>query len=470
MLRLAWPLVASMMGVIAIETTDMVMIARLGEDALAAAALGFNLFILFVLFGVGVTSAVTALAAQALGRDDITGVRRTARQGLWLGAALSVPTIAILLLAEPILITLGQKPHLAAMAQGYLDYMAWALLPIFGVLVLRQTMAAFEVVRPALAIILCMVPLNAALNWIFMFGGLGLVTPMGLPGAGLSTLLVDILSLVLIAAYILRARRFRDLDLLHRLWRPDWPRLQALARIGLPTGALLVLENAMFLIAVLFMGWIGTTQLAAAQIAFQVLAILFMVPLGLGQAATIRVASAAGASALDQVRSRGLLVFGLTVAIMGVFGVLLWVFGEWTVGLFIADDEPNRDELLAYGAAFLAIAAFFQIVDGLQVVGGAVLRGLNDTVYAMWLGLIGYMGIGVPAAWVMAFPLGLGGNGVWVGLALGLGIVAIAAVARFRYLCATPARAFRRTGQAMDTATLIPPKVAPELSPKVSAR
>ncbi len=443
-LSLAWPMIGSMLGIVALETVDVLMIGRLGEAALAASALGFNLFIVFVLLGVGVTSAVPALAAQALGAGDIRGVRRTMRQGLWLGAALCAPAVAALLSAEPLLVALGQKPALAAMAQSYLDYMAWTLVPLYAVLVLRQTLAAFEDVRPAMVITLGLVPVNAFFNWLLMFGGLGLVAPMGLPGAGLATLLVECLALAVFAFYVARVPRFRELDLLARFWRPDWPRFRALARIGLPTGATLVAEHMMFLVAALFMGWIGTTELAAYHVAMQVVAVVFMVPLGLSQAATIRVAGAAGARDLDRVRRRGVLVFRLTAGTMCGVGLMLWLFAPETVGLFIDADDPNRAALLAHGASFVVIAAFFQLFDGLQVVGGGVLRGLNDTLWAMWLALAGYVALGISAAWVLAFPLGFGGEGVWIGLALGLATVATAALARFRYLAARPERAFRR--------------------------
>lgn len=443
-LTLAWPMAGSMLALILTDTVDVVMIGHLGEEALAAAALGFNYFILFVLFAVGATGAVSALGAQAVGAGDARGVRRTMRQGLWFGLLASGPCIALMMATEPLLVFLGQDPGLAAMAQGYLDYLAWTMLPLFLILVFRNTMAAFEVVRPALLIVLSLVPMNVALNWVFMFGGLGLVEPMGLPGAALATLIAESAGVGLYILYLLRAARFRAMALFQNLHRADWPRFRALLRIGLPAGGLSVVEHAMFVIAALMMGLIGMTELAAYHIATQVLSLLFVVPFGLSQAAAIRIGAAAGARDLEQVRLRGRTVFRLTAAAMGLFALLLWLLPETLIALFVNDADPKAADLIALGAGYLVIAAVFQLVDGLQIVACGALRGLNDTIAAFWLGLVGYIAAGAGFAWLFAFPLGMGGAGVWWGLAVGLALVAGLALARFQHQTRSAGRAFRR--------------------------
>jgi len=444
MLRLAWPLAASMLAIILVETTDVLMIARLGEQQLAAGALGFNLFILFLLFGVGASSAVSGLSAQALGAGDEAGVRRTFRQGLWLALLAAAPCVAALSQGDRILIALGQDPGLAALAQTYLDYMAWVPVPIFLILVLRNAMAALECVRTPMLMTFALVPLNILFNWIFMFGGLGLVAPMGLPGAGLATLVIEGAGLVALTLYLARARRFRRFEFLKNLHRPDWSRFKSLARVGAPAGGLAVLEHAMFLSAAILMGWIGVRELAAYHIAIQVASILFVAPFALAQAATIRIGQAAGAQDLAAVRARGRTVFGLTVLVMGAAGIGLWLGAETLMRLFVGGGQANAAELIALGAGYLMIAAVFQLVDGLQIVACGALRGLNDTVAAFWLGLVGYIVAGSGFAYLFAFPLGWGGAGVWWGLAVGLFIVAALALARFYAETRDEARAFRR--------------------------
>lgn len=444
MLRLAWPLAASMLAIILVETTDVLMIARLGEQQLAAGALGFNLFILFLLFGVGASSAVSGLSAQALGAGDEAGVRRTFRQGVWLALLAAAPCVAALSQGEHILIALGQDAALSALAQTYLDYMAWVPVPIFLILVLRNTMAALECVRTPMVMTFALVPLNILFNWIFMFGGLGLVEPMGLPGAGLATLVIESMGLVVLIVYLARAKRFRRFEFLKNLHRPDWPRFKSLARVGGPAGGLAVLEHAMFLSAALLMGWIGTRELAAYHIAIQIASILFTAPFALAQAATIRIGQAAGAQDLAAVRARGRTVFGLTILIMGAAGIGLWLGAEELMRLFVGGAQENGAELIALGASYLMIAAIFQLVDGLQIVACGALRGLNDTVAAFWLGLVGYIAAGSGFAYLFAFPLGWGGAGVWWGLAVGLALVAALALTRFHLETRDEARAFRR--------------------------
>lgn len=444
MLTLAWPIAGSMLLLIATDTVDVVMIGHLGERELAAAALGFNFAILFILFAVGSMSAVAALGAQAIGAGDARGVRRTMRQGVWFAVMASGPCVAIMLQGEAILIALGQDPGLAALAQTYLDYFAWTLVPVFLILVFRNTMAAFEVVRPGLYFIMAMVPLNVALNWVLMFGGLGLVAPMGLPGASLSTLIAESIGVLLYIVYLLRAPRFRAMALFRNFHRPDWPRFRSLCRIGLPAGGLAMVEHGMFVIAALLMGVIGTTQLAAFHIATQVISMIFVVAFGISQAASIRIGGAAGARDLPLVRWRGRLAFRLTAVLMGLLGVVLWLGAEEIFALFVNDADPKAAELIRMGASYLTIAAVFQLVDGVQIVACGVLRGLNDTVAALWLGLVGYIAAGVGFAWLFAFPLEMGGDGVIYGLSVGLAMVAALALARFHLLTRSEGVAFRR--------------------------
>lgn len=454
MIRLSWPMMGSMLALIATDTVDVLMIGRLGEEPLAAAALGFNFFILFVLFAVGTTSAVAALGAQAIGAGDARGVRRTMRQGVWFALVASGPCVAIMMAGEEILLALGQDPVLAALAQSYLDWLAWTILPVFLILVFRNTMAAFEVVRPALLFVLSLVPINVFGNWVLMFGGLGLVEPMGLPGAAISTLIAESIGLALYIGYLSTAPRFRAMKLFANFHRPDWPRLIALLRTGLPAGGLAMTEHAMFVIAALLMGWIGTTELAAYHIAIQVMSILFVVPFGLAQAASIRIGGAAGARDLPLVRARGRIAFRMTALAMGLFGIVLWLFADGLIALFVNADDPNAAEMIRLGAGYLVIAAVFQLVDGLQIVACGALRGLNDTVAAFWLGLVGYIAAGVGFAWLFAFPLGFGGEGVWYGLAVGLALVATLALARFRQQTASERAAFGRLlpGEAVGEA------------------
>lgn len=444
-LSLAGPMIMTMVAVIVMETVDTLMIGQLGEVALASAALALQTWFIFVLFGIGVLGAVSSLASQEAAKGDDRGVRRSARQGLWAGLMMGTPFALICWNTEPVLLQLGQDPAVVAGAQAYLDWMGPVLILIFLNVPLRLTMASYGVTIPSMIITWAGVPLNAFFNWIFMFGGLG-GPEMGLAGAGVATLLVDVLILLGNAIYILRTPRFAKLQLFARFWRPDWPRFRKLLSIGVPAGITLVLEHGLFAMTTLMMGWIGVTQLAAHQIAAQIVSVTFMLPFGLAQAATIRIGLGAGARDLSAVRLRGWTVFQLTCGTMVLSAVLFWTLGSELAGAFIASDDPNRAELIEYGALFLAIAAVFQIADGVQASGGGVLRGLNDTMIPMGLALIGYWVLGVPAAYLLAFEFGLGGVGVWYGMAVGLSVCAAGVVGRFWYMTRSERLAFARVG------------------------
>lgn len=442
-IRLAAPIAATMIGIMVVETTDVLMIGRLGEQPLAAGGLAVTIWISFLLFIMGVLNAVPTLVTQEAARDDSVAVRRTARQGLWAATAMSLPSALFLFLfGDVLLIQLGQEPALAALAQSYLNYLAWALVPIGWGISLRMTMAAYEVTMPALYIFLAAVPLNAILNWILMFGGLG-GPEMGLPGAGLSTLFVDIFLVIAMITYMKRASPFKELELFVRIWRPDWQRFRRIFGIGLPAGGLAVIEHSLFSASTVMMGWVGITALAAHNVAFQVISLLFMIPQGLSQAANIRIAQSAGKGDLAQTKQRGWTIFGLTVCVMAFSAVVIFLIRDVAIGVFLDPADPARDEIVTLGALFLGIAVIFQLFDGLQIVGTASLRGLNDTRIPMLIGAFCFIALGMGPAYVLAFTMGLGGVGIWLGLLVGLVAAAILLLSRFHYMTATPTRAFR---------------------------
>jgi len=440
---LAGPMVLTMVAVIFMETVDTLMIGRLGEEALAAAALALTTWFIPLLFGIGLLGAVSSLTAQAVAQNDDRGVRRSARQGLWAGIMLGAPSALAMTQAEHLLIWIGQLPEIASAAQEYLNWMGLALIVIFLNIPLRLTMASYEVTRPAMLIVWAGVPLNALFNWIFMFGGLG-GPEMGLAGAGVATLLVDILIVIGVAICITKHSKTKHLNLFQNFWRPDWPRFRQLMRIGLPSGAIGIMEHGLFAAAAVMMGWVGVTQLASHMVATQIVSITFMIPFGLGQASNIRIALAAGARNLDAARIGARTQIEITVIFMAACAVVYWLFGDFFVGLFLAADDPDRAAVIGYGASFLAIAAIFQIFDGVQVVGGGILRGLNDTFVPMLFAIFGYWMIGVTGAYWLCFELGLGGAGIWYGLIGGLGICAIAVAFRIWQQTRTADLAFSR--------------------------
>jgi MATE family multidrug resistance protein len=424
-LALSWPLILTNLLQISLTTTDVIMMGRLGPDALAAGVLGANLFFAFVIFGIGLVSAVAPMVARERGakRHSLREVRRTVRQGLWSTAAISVPVWAILWFAEPILIGLGQQPELAARAAHYTNALQWAYLPFIGYIVLRSFMAAVE--RPLWGLWAGVIGfvVNAAAAWCLIFGKLGFPR-LELTGAGIATSISSTAMFLTLVAVILRSRKLRRYHVFGRFWQADWPRFRALWRLGLPIAATLVFEVTIFNAAVFLMGLISAAALAAHSIAIQIASLSFMVPLGFGQAVTVRVGRAYGAGDRDAITRAGWTAYAMGVGFMSFTAALMLFAPRLLIGAFLDLSAPGNQPVVALAVTFLAFAALFQIVDGAQAVASGMLRGLHDTRVPMLMAALGYWGIGLPLGVLLAFPLKLGGAGIWIGLAGGLATVA----------------------------------------------
>ncbi|MGH6905403.1 MAG: MATE family efflux transporter, partial [Geminicoccaceae bacterium] len=304
---LSVPIILTNVGQVAIQTTDVVMIGWLGADALAASVLGVNVMFVLLLFAIGVVAATAPMIAQDLGRrrQAVREPRRTVRQGLWVALAIGLPAWALLWQIAPILRLLGQDPALIVAAEPFVHAAMWGLVPALWFVVLRNFIASLERPRAAMVIMLIGVSFNAIAAYVLIFGRLGLPA-LGLRGAGIAATLTNVFLFFGLLGFILRDRQFRRFHILGRLWRPDWARFREIFRIGLPIGVTLVMEVGLFACAGFAMGWIGTAELAAHQIALQCASVTFMVPLGLAQAATVRVGLAAGGKDVPGIRRAGL--------------------------------------------------------------------------------------------------------------------------------------------------------------------
>jgi MATE family multidrug resistance protein len=431
-LSLSWPLVLMNVAQNALLTCDVVLMGWLGPEALAAGALGTNLYFACLIFGIGVVSATSPLVAAEIGRNrhSVREVRRTVRQGLWAALTISVPIFVLAWFAEPLLVATGQELALARLASEYVRTLVGSVVPFLSYLVLRQFLAALE--RPGWALVMALlaIPLNFVVAWVLMFGRLG-APALGLPGAGIATTVSSTFTLIGLAVVIVTDRRLRRYHLFGRFWRPDWPRYRALWRLGVPIGFTLAFEVTIFNAAAFLMGRIGANELAAHAIALQIAAFCFMVPFGFGQAVTVRVGRFHGARDPDGVTRAGWIAFALGVGFM-VFTALLMLFApRQLIGIFLDLDDPKNLEVIGFALQFLMLAALFQLADGAQAVGSGMLRGLHDTRVPMVYAALGYWGVGLPLGAALAFGTELRGVGIWIGLATGLGIVAVLMLRRW---------------------------------------
>jgi MATE family multidrug resistance protein len=434
LVALSGPMALTNLAQIAMGTTDIMMMGWLGPDTLAAGALGTNLYFIALIFGIGLLNAASPMIARDLGRDSraLGDTRATVRLALWSAASIALPSWLVLWWSEPILVAMGQDAGLSALAGTYVHVLQWALLPSWGYLVLRSFVSALE--RPMWSFVIgtAAVALNAIANWCLMLGHCG-CHALGIAGSGLATLLSSIFMFSALGFVVCVARPFVRYRLLADFFRPDWARLREFWRLGLPMAATFSFEVTMFNAAVFLMGLIGTDSLAAHSIAIQLSALTFMVPLGIGQAATVRVGRAYGAQDRESAGRAGWTAFGLAVAFMAAMSLTMIMAPRLLISIFLDTAAPENTRIVDLATSFLMFAALFQIADGAQVVGSGMLRGLHDTHVPMLFALIGYWGIGLPLGAMLAFPINLGGVGIWIGLAAGLTIVAVLMIRRWSY-------------------------------------
>jgi MATE family multidrug resistance protein len=431
-LALAWPLILTNVAQALIHATDVVLLGWAGPRTLAAATLGINIYFAFLIFGMGLVTAATPIIARELGarRHSVREVRRTVRQAMWASAMLAVPVWLVMWHSAALLVALGQDPALAAEAQRFVRALQWGLLPYLFYLVLRAFISALE--RPLASLIVGIVAVifNGVLNYGLIFGHFGLPA-LGIAGAGIGSSLANCLMFAGLAAVVLIDRRFRRYRLFGRFWRADWERLRAIWRIGLPIAVTLGLEVTIFNAAVFLMGLIGADSLAAHAIAIQIASLTFMVPLGLGQAVTVRVGLAYGRQDPAAIARAGWTALALAVGFMATTALLMVSAPHALVTIFLDPADPANPPVIALAVSFLLVAALFQIVDGAQVVGAGMLRGLHDTRVPMLYAAFGYWVVGLGVGVGLGFGLGWGGVGIWIGLAAGLAMVSLLMIGRW---------------------------------------
>jgi len=424
------PLVGAQLAQMAINTTDVILVGWLGTTELAAVVLASQIFFIFFIFGTGFSAAVVPVVAHALGRKDTVSVRRSVRMGLWIVFAYGALTAPVLWFCEPILLKLGQQPDVAALAQDYLRVVQWGIFPALGLMALRSFVTGLEKGGVVLYVTIGMFFLNAAIAYLLIFGHFG-APNLGLIGAAVASVCANTLGFVLAVVYIESQKEMRAYEIFVRFWRPDWGMLKEISLLGLPISFTILAETSLFAAASLLMGTLGTQQLAAHGIALQFASIAFMIPLGLAQVATVRVGLALGRNDLLGVRRAAVAVLLVGIIFTLVGGVIFAVFPRELGALFLDVHQPNAQAVLDFAAPLIVIAGIFQLVDGLQAVGAGLLRGLKDTRVPMILALIAYWPIGFACAYVLAFPLGYAGEGVWYGFVLGLAAAAVLLCGRF---------------------------------------
>jgi MATE family multidrug resistance protein len=420
-LGLAVPLAATNLLQMLIHAVDVIFIARLGDQPLAASSLAIAIFGLTVWAMTGLVGACAPLIAAERGRrlHSVRDIRRTVRMGMWVGVGFGLVGMAICFGGEAILLASGQDAQIAAMAGDFLALLAWAMIPMIMAGVFRIFVAALGKPGYATAITLLALGTNVLGNWALVFGHLGLPA-LGLMGSALSSVITALAMLVAYVVVITRDRTLRRYRIFGRWWRPEWARLKQIMVIGTPIALTVLAEAGLFSGAALLMGRIGETELAAHTLALNLAALAFQIPFGTAQAATIRVGYHHGAGDRIAAGRAGWVALAIGTGFMTTTALAMLLMPTALLRIYTDPDAHANAALIGFALQYLMWAAIFQLADGVQAVAAGALRGLQDTRVPMWIAIFSYWVPGFGMAIWLGFFTPLEGTGVWIGLATGL--------------------------------------------------
>jgi len=420
---LALPVAAVQVGLVFQGIVDTAMVGRVSAPDLAAVALGNLYFFGISVFGMGMLMALDPIVSQAFGAEDRRGIELAIQRGLVLGLGLALASSLLLGLAGPVLRTLNQPLEVVPIAARYSYALAAGMIPFYGFVVFRQTLQALGTVAPVVLAVVAGNLLNAAANWVLIFGNLG-VPAMGAVGSGWATAA----SRWFMFGFLFWLGRATLRPYLRRLRSEalaDRRRLAAMVRLGAPIGLHMFLEFGAFGAIGLAMGWLGTEAMAGHQIALNLAAMTFMLAVGVAQAAAVLVGKSVGED--DPPRARRFAGAAVAVCCVAM---------SFTAALFLslpgvlADLFTEAAPVAAVAAALIPVAGVFQLFDGLQVVCAGALRGVADTLRPLIYNLLAFWLLGLPTSLFLGFRAGMGPAGLWWGLAAALGIVAVLLVSR----------------------------------------
>lgn len=426
-IKLAYPVIIGQLGIVMMGVVDSIMVGRLGSVPLAAASLGNSLIFIILIIGIGSSSVVTPLVAILVGGKRFSECGVYFRQSLLVNMLLSLVMIGIILIGVNFIHRLNQPDEVIELTIIYMSIVGLSALPLMFYQTYKHFIEGFSIMKPAMIIALLANIINAFANWVLIFGELGFPR-LGLAGAAWATFASRVFMALVIMFYVMRNEKFKQYDVTFHFRSINFPVIKKILQLGLPSGFQYFFEVGAFSFAVVMIGWIGTNELAAHQIAINLASISFMGVLGISQAASIRVGNAMGEQSVSKIRKAGFTAIVLGASIMSLAGLTFILLNKFLPTLYI-DDEA----VISIASRLIIIAALFQLSDGTQAVGIGVLRGLTDVKGPTIITFVAYWMISLPIAYLLAFDFNLGVEGVWIGLLIGLTVSAILLTFRFNH-------------------------------------
>jgi MATE family multidrug resistance protein len=426
-LKLAYPVTIGQLGHIMLGVVDSIMVGKVGAVPLAASSLVNGLVFLIVVFGLGMSLAITPLVAIAKGREDHKQCGIILRQALLINSTLALFLNGLIYILADMIFYLNQPLEVAIQAASYAKILSFSILPFMTFQSYRQFIEGLYYTKPAMYISIIANLFNAFGNWVFIYGNLGFPA-YGLDGAGYSTFFTRLFIALAMMLYVISSKRFKDYDPTFRFRNINWGVIQRLFSIGIPSGFQHFFEVGAFAFSAVMIGWLGSNQLAAHQIAMSMASITFMSILGISAAGTIRVGNALGRENLKEVRYAGFGALFLAGSIMGTFGIIFIIFRNVLPTFYI-----ENTEVVQIASVLIIVAALFQISDGTQAVGLGILRGITDVRVPTLITLIAYWILGIPAGYLLGFTFDKGVLGIWIGLLIGLTVAAFFFTLRFHW-------------------------------------
>lgn len=422
---LAFPVIIGQLGFIMMGVVDSLMVGKLGAAPLAAASLGNHLLIVVFVIGIGTSMAVTPLVAISVGAKKYEECGVYFRQSLLVNLVLAVVLMIGVIIGAELIVFFDQPTAVAVQATSYTRILGFTAIPMMLFQTYKQFIEGLSVMRPAMVITLIANLVNAFTNWVLIYGNLGFPA-LGLDGAGWATFTSRIFMALALMVFVMRNQFFKQYDVSFHFKSINLVVIKRILSIGLPSGFQYFFEVGAFSTAVIMVGWLGTTQLAAHQIAINLASISFMAVLGISAAGSIRVGNAVGKQDISETRKAGFTAIISGALIMAFSGTIFIIFRNYLPMLYVDDKS-----VITIASSLLIIAALFQLSDGTQAVGIGILRGLTDVKIPTAITFIAYWLIGLPVGYLLGFTLELGVQGVWYGLLFGLTTSGILLTLRF---------------------------------------